>query len=161
MPTAEKVEAVKEIQDKLSRCSIAISTKFSNISVSDMTKLRKELRGKGLDYKVVKNNLARIAAKEAGKEGLDKIIEGPTAIAFSYSEPTVAAKTLAQYIQTSKVNLTILGGLLGKDVLTAGQVQDLARVPPREVLLAQLASQIISPLYTLAYALNAPIAALA
>ena len=94
MPTKEKKESIKEIQDWMSKCTVAISTDFTNLSVSEMTGLRESLRKHGINYKVVKNTLGLLAANESGVLGFKEIISGPTGIAYGFDEPINLAKII-------------------------------------------------------------------
>ncbi len=157
MRKEEKKEAVKELADKLSRCKIAITTDYRGLPVAEMTKLRRQLRQAGIEYRVVKNTLAGFAAEQAGKKGLVSVIEGPTAIAFSYDDITTPAKALLDYIRSSKSELKIRGGLLGQRVLSASEVTTLATLPPREELIAKLLGAMQGNILSLVNVLNATI----
>jgi len=157
MRREQKKEAVKELADKLSRCNIAITTDYRGLSVAEMTELRRQLRKMEIEYRVIKNNLARFAAEQAGKEGLTSIIEGPTAIAFSYGDVIVPAKALVDYIRSSKSQLKIRGGLLDQRVLSASEVTTLAVLPPWDELIAKLLGAMQGNILSLARALNANI----
>jgi large subunit ribosomal protein L10 len=154
MRKEKKKEAVSQLAEKFSRCNIAITTNYRGLSVAEMTELRRRLRQGGIEYRVIKNTLARFAAKLAGKEGLNQIIEGPTAIAFGYSNVTEPAKALIDYIRSSRGRLTIRGGLLGQRVLTASEVTDLATLPPKEVLMAKVLGAMQGPISALVNVLN-------
>lgn len=158
MRREEKKEAVKELADKLTRCNIAITTDYRGLTVAEMTELRRQLRQGGIEYRVIKNTLARFAAEQAGREGLTSIIEGPTAIAFSYDDVTAPAKALIDYIRSAKSDLKIRGGLLDQRVLSASEVTTLATLPPREELIAKLLSGMQGTIYSLVRVLNANIA---
>jgi len=138
MRKEEKKEAVRELAQKLSGCDVAITTNYRGLSVAEMTELRRRLRQAGIEYRVIKNTLARFAAEQAGKEGLTTIIEGPTAIAFGHGDVAAPAKALLDYIRSSKSELKIRGGLLDRRVLSAAEVTTLATLPPKEELIAKL-----------------------
>lgn len=160
MRLEQKKEAVSELADKLERANIAISTSYRGLTVAEMTELRSKLRQQDIEYRVVKNNLARFAAERTGKEGLNDIIEGPTAIAFGYGDVVAPAKTLLDYIRSTKIELGILGGLMDQRVLSTADVTALATLPPREVLIARLLSGMQGSIYGLVNVLNANIAGL-
>jgi large subunit ribosomal protein L10 len=126
-----------------------------------MNKLRRKFRESGVEYRVVKNNLAAIAAKNVGKEGLKDLLVGPSAVAFCSTDEVTPAKVLAEYIRTTKPSLTIRGGLLQTRVLTADEVTTLASMPPREFMVARVVGQMKSPLYMLVTVLNGNMAGLA
>lgn len=161
MPTEKKVKAVQDIQDWLDGATIVISTNYSGLPVSDITGLRRALREKEVRYKVVKNTLAYLAADAAGKPELKRIIQGPSAIAFGYGEPTDPARAIADFIRENRSALQIRGALLDGDVLDGAQVQQLANLPGKDVLLAQLLGQIQAPVSGLVNVLSGPISGLA
>ena len=161
LPTEKKVKAVQDIQDWLDGATIVISTNYSGLPVSDITGLRRALREKEVRYKVVKNTLAYLAADAAGKPELKRIIQGPSAIAFGYGEPTDPAKAIADFIRENRSALQIRGALLDGDVLDGAQVQQLANLPGKDVLLAQLLGQIQAPVSGLVNVLSGPISGLA
>ena len=150
-----KNEVVKKIEGWLSDCKVAIVTDYRGMTVSQISELRRQMTESGLEYHVVKNNLASIAADSTGKEELKGMLTGPTAIAFGYSDVTEPAKILAEYIRTAKVPLSIRGGLLGARVLSTAEVTAIATLPPREVLLARLVGQVQAPISSLLAVLNA------
>ena len=107
MPTEAKVQAVSELVDKLSRASIAISTDFSGLTVNEITALRRHLREAGVEYKVVKNRIASIAAEQAGLDSFKEILEGASGIVLGYGEPVAAAKAVDEYIKESRAEMKI------------------------------------------------------
>ncbi len=156
----KKVESVDRIADKLSRSTIAVLADYRGLSVAEMNQLRRSLRELGIEYRVVKNTLARFAAEKAGRQGLAYLLEGPTAIAFGYGDVTEPPRSLANYLRTSKVPLRIKGALLGERVLTPEEVSLLATLPSRGELIAKLMGGLQAPLSGLLYVLIAPIGGL-
>ena len=154
MRREKKKEAVGQLADKLSQCSIAIATDYRGLSVTEMTELRRRLRQGDIEYRVVKNTLTRFAAAQANKEELTDIIEGPVALAFGYGDVIEPAKALADYIQSSKSSLKIRGGLLERRVLSASEVMELASLPPKEVLIAKMLGGMQAPIVALASVLS-------
>ncbi len=161
MPTERKREIIHELTEILERCAIAIATDYRGLSVTQMTELRSSLRQLGVEYRVVKNSLARFAAEHTGKDGLMGIVEGPTAIAFGYDDVIQPAKALSDYVRTSRTPLTIRGALLDRRVLSAAEVQALSTLPSREVLASNLLSAMQGPIFALARVLNANLQGLA
>jgi large subunit ribosomal protein L10 len=151
----KKEEAVKKVEEWLSNCKVAIVTDYRGMTVSEMSQLRRQLRESGTEYRVVKNNLARIAAERAGKEELKNLLKGPSAIAFSYGEFSEPARVLSEYIRSAKVPLSIRGGLLNERLLSPSEIIALATLPPRDVLVSQLMRQIQAPIFSLLTVLNA------
>lgn len=150
MPTARKEAAVAELEDRVGRATVAISTGYRGLKVSEMTTLRRRLREAGVEVHVVKNTLLRIASERAGKPDLTSIVSGPTALVFGFADPAAAAKAVTEYVRTSRSALTIQGAWLEGQTFSAAQVGDLASLPSRETLIAQFAGTMQSPLATFA-----------
>jgi large subunit ribosomal protein L10 len=138
MAKADKVEAVAEIADKFRHSSAAVVTEYSGLTVSQLTTLRRAL-GSGATYRVAKNTLVKRAAEKAEIEGLESLFIGPTAIAFVEGEPVDAAKALRDFAKEHK-GLVIKGGYMDGRPLTVDEVEKIADLDSREVLLAKLAS---------------------
>ena len=156
MSREKKAEIIESLEQLFSQCSIAILTDYRGQSANEMTQLRRRLGEAGVDYKVVKNTLARFAAQRAGREELLGLFEGPVAIAFGYSEITAPAKALADYIETSKASMSIKGGFLPDRLLTTEEVTTLSTLPTREVLIARVLGGMQSPISALVGGLTAP-----
>jgi large subunit ribosomal protein L10 len=156
-----KEESVKRIEELLSNSTVAIVTDYRGMPVSEMSKLRRQLKESGIEYHVVKNRMASLAADNSGKEELKDLLKGPSAIAFGYGEVNEPAKILADYIRTSRASLGIKGGVLPKRTLTPQEVSVLASLPARPLLVAQLLGQMQSPLRSLMGILSAELSALA
>ena len=161
MPTDRKVKAVQDIQGWLNGATIVISTNYSGMPVTDITALRRALREKDVSYKVVKNSLAYLAADGSGLPELKEIIQGPSAIAFGYGEPTDPAKALSDFIRQTRAPLEIRGAVLEGRVLDAAQVEQLASLPSKDDLVALLLARMQSPVSGLVNVLNGPISGLA
>ncbi|MDA1347713.1 MAG: 50S ribosomal protein L10 [Chloroflexi bacterium] len=161
MPTQQNLDRVDAIRDWIDRCTIAISTDYTGLSVADMTSLRKALRASGIEYRVIKNTLALLAADGSTKPDVKQIVEGPTALAFGYDDPLVAAKVLTDFVRVNRSVLKVRGGVMGERVLTAQNIAALAALPSKEQLLARLLRQLNAPMTGLVYVLSAPIAGLA
>ncbi|MCR4427546.1 MAG: 50S ribosomal protein L10, partial [Firmicutes bacterium] len=99
MPTAEKAKTIEELEAKMATASVVVLADFRGLNVAQVTKLRRKLLEAGIEYKVVKNTLAKIAADHAGIEGLDPYLEGPTAMAFGAQDPVAPAKILPREVQ--------------------------------------------------------------
>ena len=157
MSREKKVEIIDRLQQDFSGCSIGILTDYRGISTSEITILRRRLRESGIEYRVVKNTLARLAAERAGKDNLVNSFDGPVAIAFGYGDITEPARVLADYLRTSKASLDIKGGFLGGRLLTSADVTTLSTLPSREVLLAKVLGGMQSPARALVNCLVTPI----
>ena len=156
MSREKKTQIIDGLQEFFSKCSIGVLTDYRGLSAAEMTDLRRTLRKSEVEYRVVKNTLARFAAERAGKDELAALFEGPVAIAFGYGDVTEPAKVLADYIRVSKASLSIKGGLLGDRVLTSGDVDTLATLPSREILIARVLAGMQSPVVNLISCLAAP-----
>lgn len=157
MPTEKKAKTVEELQETFAQSNIVILTDYRGLTTPELTRLRRKLREAGTEYRVVKNTLARLAATKAGKEALVKFLTGPIAIAFGHGDTIAPVRALTGYISDTKGNLTIKGGLLGTQLITAEEVITLATLPPREILVARALGQMNSPLARLLGSLTAPI----
>jgi len=140
----EKQLVVQEFVEKLRTNKGAVLTDYRGISVAKDTDLRAKLRKAGVEYHVVKNTLLQRAAAEAGIEGLDQYLVGPTAIAMSV-DPVAPAKTLSEWIKTNKM-LEIKGGIYEGKVFDQASVTAIAALPSREVMLSMVLGTILAPL---------------
>ena len=161
MPTQAKIEAVELLKGKFERSSIVITTNYSGLPVSEMTELRRALREAEVEYRIIKNSLAYIAADQAGKPAIKEVINGPTGVAFGYDDPLAPARALANFIRANRSALAIVGGEMDGKALTGEQVNQLATMPGREELVAQLLMRMNGPVSGLVNVLNGPIAGLA
>ena len=158
MPSEKILEQKKAIVDalanKLSHAASGVLVKYEGITVDQDTKLRKALREAGVEYTVVKNTLIGKACDEAGFEGFKPQLEGMNAIAISAEDPIAPAKILKEYAEKIET-FEIRGGILDGAVVDAATVNELASIPPKEVLIAKLLGSMQSPLYKFAYVLQA------
>ena len=145
MARPDKVAVVEEVRDKLRDADAAVLTEYRGLTVSELAHLRGTLRPSSTEYKVFKNSLARRAAEAAGLAELLPYLEGPVAIAFVHGDAVIAAKALRDFGRTNPA-LVIKGGLLGPQVLSGADVESLAEIEPRDVLLARLAGGFQAPL---------------
>ncbi len=137
MARADKVQAVEEIADRFRGSTASVVTEYRGLTMTQLINLRRSL-GTGTTYRVAKNTLVKRAAEDAGVEGLDALLIGPTAIAFITGEPVDAAKALRDFAKDNKA-LVIKGGFMDGRALTVTEVNQLADLESREVLLAKLA----------------------
>jgi large subunit ribosomal protein L10 len=137
MARPDKVAAVDEIAEKFRGASASVVTEYRGLSMSQLTTLRRSL-GDNATYRVAKNTLVKRAAQDAGVDGLEQLLVGPTAIAFVTGEPVDAAKALRDFAKDHK-GLVIKGGFMDGRTLTVAEVNQLADLESREVLLAKLA----------------------
>ena len=153
-PRPEKVAVVDEVREMLSSSSAAILTEYRGLKVKDMAVLRRSLREAGGEYRVYKNTLVRFAARDLGLDGLEALLEGPTAIAFVEGDAVQVAKALRDYARTNPA-LVVKGGVLGESILDAKAAGALAEMPSREVLLARIAGGLAAPMVQFAGLLQA------
>ena len=153
MAKTDKVATVAEITDRFRSASAAVITEYRGLTMAQLTELRRSL-GKDTAYTVAKNTLVKRAAADAGVEGLDDLFVGPTAVAFISGEPVDAAKALRDFAKTHPL-LVIKGGLLDGRPIEPGEVNKLADLESREVLLGKLAGAMLGTLTKAAYVLNA------
>jgi large subunit ribosomal protein L10 len=153
MARADKQAAVAEITDEFSASVGAVLTEYRGLTVKELKDLRRSL-GANADYAVVKNTLAKIAAKDAGIDGFDDLLTGPTAIAFIKGDVVEAAKGLRDFAKANP-NLVIKGGVYEGKALDAAEVAKLADLESREVLLAKLAGAMTASLSQALYVFNA------
>lgn len=151
---AKKV-VVEEIKGKLQNAKGVVLADYRGLNVAEVTKLRTKLREAGVEYRVLKNTMTRIAAHDLGINDLDPFLEGPTAIAFG-SDPVAPAKVISEFAKTNK-NLEIKAGLLEGKVIDFEGVKALADLPAREVLLAQVAAGMQAPLVGMVNVLQGPL----
>ena len=137
MARPDKAAAVAELTDKFRESHAAVLTEYRGLTVAQLTKLRTVIR-EHATYTVVKNTLTEIAAKEAGVSAFDGQYAGPSAIAFITGEPVDAAKAIRDFAKTNQ-GLVIKGGFMDGRALTVTEVNQLADLESREVLLAKLA----------------------
>jgi large subunit ribosomal protein L10 len=156
MARAEKQAAVAEIVESFNGSAGAVLTEYRGLTVKQLQELRRSL-GANANYAVVKNTLAKLAAKDAGITGFDDLLTGPTAIAFINGDVVEAAKGLRDFAKANPT-LVIKGGVLDGKPLDAAEVAKLADLESREVLLGKLAGAMLASLSQAVYLLNAPLA---
>lgn len=149
-----KEAKVAEIKGKLEKSQSVILADYQGLTVEEDTQLRKNLRETGIEYKVYKNKLVALAAKELGFDGLEIYLEGPVAIAFSYEDATAPARILNDFAKTHK-KLELKAGIVEGQIFDTEKVIQLASIPSKEVLIAKLLGSIKAPLSNLAYLLSA------
>ena len=159
MARADKAAAVAEIVESFNDSAGAVLTEYRGLTVKQLQDLRRSLRGNA-DYAVVKNTLAKLAANEAGINGFDDLLTGPTAIAFINGDVVEAAKGLRDFAKANPT-LVIKGGVLDGKPLNSSEIAKLADLESREVLLGKLAGAMLASLSQAVYLLNAPIAQVA
>jgi large subunit ribosomal protein L10 len=155
MARSDKAAAVAELAEEFRGSSAVVLTEYRGLTVRQLTDLRRSL-GVSASYAVVKNTLTKIAAKEAGIEGIEDQLVGPSAIAFVKGDPVDAAKGLRDFARANPV-LVIKGGVLEGKLLTADEIRKLADLESREVLLARMAGAMKASLANAASLFQAPL----
>ena len=154
MAKADKATAVADIAEQFKASTATVVTEYRGLTVANLAELRRSL-GASTTYTVAKNTLVKRAASEAGIEGLDDLFAGPTAIAFITGEPVDAAKAIKKFAKDHK-QLVIKGGYMDGAALSVAQVEKIADLESREVLLAKLAGAMKGNLSKAAGLFNAP-----
>ncbi len=157
MSREKKAQIIEKLEEAFNKSNIGILTDYRGLTAAELGSLRRKLKESGIEYKVVKNTLARLAAERLGRSDLAGLFEGPVAVAFGYGDATQTAKALDDYIRTSRSSLSIKGGFWGAQPLKASDVATLATLPSRDVLIAKVMGGLQSPIYALVSVLNAPI----
>ena len=145
MPTAEKETLVAEVAGRLSGAKSLYLADFSGMTVEKVTALRAQCRANGVHYKVIKNTLLKRAANSLGVTQLDAYLEGPTVLAYSLDSEVEPARVLVEFAKLNERPL-VKAGLIGDRLYDAEEVKQLASLPPRDVLLAQVLGTIVAPL---------------
>jgi len=156
MPTEAKVATVAQLTKELAEGGPAIVADYRGLTVAELTTMRRNLRDHSVRYQVVKNRLARIAAKEAGRDSLVPLLDGPTGLATGGADEVALARAFLDATRTYRT-VVVRGGVIGNRMFDGTAVTKLATLPPREVLLAQLAGGFASPLAGLGSVLAAPL----
>jgi large subunit ribosomal protein L10 len=141
---AVKAQTIDEIKDEICRSSVAIVTDYRGLTVEEITTLRRSLQETEAEYTVVKNTLAILAVKDTEFEPLTEFFKGPTALVLGRQDQVAPAKTLTQFMKKAK-KVTIKGGVLNGQSLSEDQVKQLADLPSKEELLAQIMGSINAP----------------
>jgi large subunit ribosomal protein L10 len=159
-PRPEKVTILAEVQGKLESANTAILTEYRGMNVAQITRLRRQLRESGCEYKVYKNTLVRFAARNLEID-IDELLHGPTAIAFvdrkadgTPGDPVGVAKTLRSYAREVPA-LIVKGGVMGRSTLSADEARALADMPSREQILAEIAGLFTAPAQQIAGLIDA------
>lgn len=153
MATAKKMETVEGASELFQKSAAFFVTEYQGLTVADMTRLRKTLRDKNINYLVAKNTLLKLAAHHAGVTTIDKYLKGPTAIAFAMNDPAEAAKALNDHFKEKELP-KIRAFVLDEQLLSGTEIGRLADLPPREILLSQVVGAVEAPLTSLVGSLD-------
>lgn len=159
MPTPAKAAAIEALADKLRRATAAVLLQTEGLSVAEMTDLRRRLGASQIELHVVKNTLLRIASERAQLQDLSALLRGQTAIAIGYGDEVTPAKSISDYLRTARTGKPVIikAGILERAPIPASQVEELAKIPPRDQLRASVFGTIQSPLNQTYGLLTAPL----
>ena len=157
MPTAEKEALVQDVTGRLQGAKGMYLADFTGMTVEKVSQLRAKCRAAGVEYKVIKNTLLKRAVHEHDIKELDEFLEGPTALAFSTESEVEPARVLIEFAKTNEKPI-VKAGLIGDKFYNAAEVKQLASLPPRDVLLAQVLGTICAPMSGFLGAVNALLA---
>lgn len=144
---------VEEIKEKFAKAQSAILVDYRGLTVEEVTELRKNFREAGVEYKVYKNNLMKLAIKDTAFEGLNADLVGPSAVAFGYEDPVVPAKVIKDFAENHE-KLELKAGVVEGEYCDLDKIKAIADIPSREVLLAKFLGSIKSPVSNFAYLLQ-------
>lgn len=155
MPTERKVQQVEELCDRIERCEIAIAAEYRGLRVAEMVDLHRAMKGaEGVEMRVVKNRLFKIAAEEAKRPEMVELVDGPTAIIFGFGDVSVPAKAAAEYKKSARNTFAMRMGVMGTQVLSLSDLESLATLPSKEELIARLIGGLQGPVAQFAGLLN-------
>lgn len=156
MQKTEKTKLVEELKQKLEKSNSIFLADFTGLNVEDITRLRRNLKEKEIDFKIAKNTLTRLAAKESGKEAIVDYLQGPVGVAYIYGDPTWAAKIFYEsYKKIEKPKIKAF--LIENQLYTGEKLKEWATLPPKEEVLAELVAVLNAPMAQLVGILNAVI----
>lgn len=161
MPTDTKRQAVTELAELLRSSSAIAVADYRGLKVAEMQAVRRTLRDNGVRLTVAKNRLLKIAADEADRAELKPMLDGPTALATIEGDEAAMAKALTEALRPYSRVVTVRGGMLGSAAIDAGQLQRLATLPPRDVLLGKIAGGMAAPIAGMANVLAGNLRAMA
>lgn len=152
----QKAKTIDELEEKFKTAKGCIVTNYRGLNVARITRLRRRLAQDGVEFKVVKNTLARIALDRLGLKEAHVFFEGPSAAAFAFKDPVVAAKAILDFARDNK-ELEVKGAMVEGKVIEARDVRVLSELPPREILLARVVGHAAAPLTGFVSLLQAPL----
>lgn len=156
MPTPAKIESLQQLRRRLGDARTAVLTEYRGLTVSQLSDLRRRLRGASATCQIVKNRIAKLAVAESRFQGLGDHLKGPTAIVLSAEDPVAVAKALQTFARTNQ-RLLIKAGYVDGAVLAADGVRALADLPPRDALRGQLVAVVQGPMAQICGLLTAPL----
>ena len=155
MPNQRNVESLAALTERMGRMQFALVADYRGLTVAEMSDIRKQLRPVNGELIVAKNTLLRLAIKETGYTSLEPMLSGPTALVFGYDEAPKVAKIINDFVRATKKQITIKGGVLGRNPIAGSDLESVANMPTREQILAQVVGTVQSPLSGVVGVLNA------
>ena len=149
----QKKEEVTKLANEMKEAKLILLTDYRGINVEDVTKLRTDVRNVNADYRVIKNNIVRRALQEAGIEGLDEQLAGPTAVVLGKEDYLEPAKAIYNFVKANDF-YKIKGGVIEGKVMTAEEIIAIAKLPSRDTLLSMLAGALLANIQKFAVALD-------
>ena len=159
MPSVKNINSVKELSVRLDKAKAIYFTDYLGLDVVSVTKLRKNFVEKDVEFTVAKNTLIKLAAKEVGISGIDEFLEGPTAIAFGYEDPTGPARVIKEFLKDFD-KPSVKGMIFDGEIFTSDQFDKIANLPSKEQLLSKLVGMLNSPMSKLSSVLNSSVSGL-
>ena len=159
MPSVKNINSVKELSVKPDKAKAIYFTDYLGLDVVSVTKLRKNFVEKDVEFTVAKNTLIKLAAKEVGISGVDEFLEGPTAIAFGYEDPTDPARVIKEFLKDFD-KPSVKGMIFDGEIFTSDQFDKIANLPSKEQLLSKLVGMLNSPMSKLSSTLNGSVSGL-
>jgi large subunit ribosomal protein L10 len=156
----EKGQVIEELRERFSEAKAVIITDYKGMTVAELSELRRLLRGGGVDYRVVKNTLARVASQDTPIAVAKDAFKGPVAVALGYKDPVTTAKKVIEFSKKNE-KLKLSAGVIEGKLYAANEVRAIADLPPREVLLSMIAGAFQAPASKLAAALSATVSSFA
>jgi large subunit ribosomal protein L10 len=158
MPTQRKKDLVEELKQLIQRATITVSADYRGLRVPEMEQMRRRLRQSNVEVRVIKNRLLRLAAVQSEMPNLMEIVEGaPAALVLGYEDPTETAKAITDYARSAPPTFAIRGAFLDGHVVSTADLRELVSLPPRPVMIAQIAGQLQSPLAAFSGLLDSPL----
>ena len=159
MPSNKNLESVKNLTEKLEKANAIYFTYYLGLDVVSITKLRKEFVSNDIEFTIAKNTLIKLAAKDVGMEALDEFLNGPTAMALSYNDPTDPAKVIKDFLKDFD-KPAVKGMILDGQVFQGEEFEKIANLPSKEQLLSKLVGMLNSPMSKLSSTLGSPVSGL-
>ena len=159
MPSVKNINSVKELSVKIDKAKAIYFTDYLGLDVVSVTKLRKNFVEIDVEFTVAKNTLIKLAAKDVGISGVDEFLEGPTAIAFGYEDPTDPARVIKEFLKDFD-KPSVKGMIFDGEIFTSDQFDKIANLPSKEQLLSKLVGMLNSPMSKLSSTLNGSVSGL-